>query len=454
VSGLAITVIMAVAALLALGLLVRAVRQARAAGDLDASTALTLGMAWLISAPVALVAISGGVTRRPDVFGELVTIFPGWYLSAVDLAMLVVVALATVLLLKGLGAERVPVHAAGVFAILVWAVAQLASGLHGGRLLSPTAAVLLMCLIAATVLPRGRGASLGAGIFGVTLAIASGLLAVFRYDVAFVVPCEEACSGLGLTGILPNENLLAIGLTASIPFAYLGFRGYTRYWFTLYLAGMAIATGSRMAVVASVVIVGALLIARPRLDADRRTPVRAAAAWLVLAGAVCASVYVVGHDWKPTELTDRGTLWSVASDHIDESPWFGYGPEKWAGLYALGEIPRAAQRSTHNQWMDVLLTAGWVGAALFVCMVVAMLWSSGHARAGVLLTLATILMIGTTEGAWSVASLDALSFSLVALILTGETKARETLSTGLAKPVQAMTSDTPSGAAVASARRT
>ena len=37
-----------------------------------------------------------------------------------------------------------------------------------------------------------------------------------------------------------------------------------------------------------------------------------------------------------------------------------------------------------------------------------------------MLALATILMIGATEGAWSVGALDLLSFSLVALILTGQ----------------------------------
>jgi O-Antigen ligase len=431
VSQVAVTIIMAGAALVTLRLLVPSVRQARAAGDLDASAVLTLAVGLLISLPIAFVAISGGLTRRPDALGELVPILPSWYQNAVDVALFLVAAVAAVLLLKRLTSERVPVHAAGLFAILLWAVAQLASGLDGGRLLSPRAGVLLACLIAATVLPRGRGAPLGAGIFGVTLAIASGVLPVFRHDIAFVVPCQKACSGLGFVGVLPNENLLGIALAASIPFAYLGFRGHARYWFTLYLAGMAIATGSRTAVLAAVITVVALVIVRPRLDADRRTPGRAAIAWVVLASAVFASVYVIRHDWDPSALTERPALWSVASDYIDESPWLGHGPYKWAGLYASSEIPRAGQRSAHNQWMDVLFVAGWVGAALFVSMVVATLSSSGRARLGVVLALATILMIGTTEGAWSVGTFDSLSFSLVALILTGPTRAGEmSVSTG------------------------
>ena len=425
-SQITVTIIISGASLVALLLLVSSVRRARAAGDLDASTALTFGMGSLISLPIILTVIGGDLTRRPDVFRELVAIYPGWYLNASRLAMLLVAALATFLLLKRSRSERVQVHAAGLFAILLWTVAALASGLQGGRLLSLGGAAMLVCLIAATVLPRGRGACLGAGIFGVTLAVASGALAVFRHDLAFIDPCEEACGGLGFTGVLPNPDLLGVALAASIPFAYLGFRGSARYWFTLYLAGMAIASGSQTATLAALITVGALFIVRPRVDADHSTPGRAAIAGLVLAGAVFGSVYVAQHDWDSSALTNRPVLWQVASEYVQESPLLGYGPDKWASLYGSSEIPRAAQRSAHSTWMDVLFVSGWVGAALLLSMALAMLWSSGYARSGVMLALATITVIGTTEGTWSIGAFDFLSFSLVALILTGPTRGAAT----------------------------
>ena len=421
-SQITVTIIISGASLVALLLLVSSLRRARAVGDLDASTALTFGMGSLISLPITLTVIGGDLTRRPDVFGELVPILPGWYLSASRLAMLLVAFLAVYLLLKRSTSERVPVHTAGLLAVLLWAVAQLASGLQGGRLLSLGGAVMLVCLMAATVLPRGRGACLGAGIFGVTLAIVSGVLAVFRHDLAFIDPCEEACGGLGFTGVLPNPDLLGVALAASIPFAYLGFRGSARYWLALYLAGIAIASGSRTATLAALIIVAALFIVRPRVDADHSTPGRAVIAALVLAGAVFGSIYVAQHDWDSSALTHRPVLWQVASEYVQESPLLGYGPDRWASLYDSSEIPRAAQRSAHNQWMDVLFVAGWVGAALLVSVALAMVWSSGYARPGVMLALATITMIGTTEGAWSIGTFDFLSFSLVALILTGATR--------------------------------
>jgi hypothetical protein len=43
----------------------------------------------------------------------------------------------------------------------------------------------------------------------------------------------------------------------------------------------------------------------------------------------------------------------------------------------------------------------------------------------VLVVLTTIMVIGTAEGTWSVGTVDGLSFSLVALILTGASPLRE-----------------------------
>jgi O-antigen ligase len=412
------SMIMAAAAVATLLTLVAAFRRARAEGDLDASTALTFGMAWLVSLPIALVVVSGGLTRKPNVFGELVAVYPGWHERAVDLSVLLVALLASVLLLRQLAREHAPVHAAALFALLLWAVAQI-SGLHD-QTPAFRGAALLACLLAAVVLPRGRGAPLGAGLFGVSLAVTSGLLAVFRHDVTFVVPCRGACEGLGFTGVFPNPDLLGVALAVTIPFAYLGFRGRARYWFVLYLAGMATATGSRTATVGAVAAVTALLVVRPDVEGGRVRAGRTAIAGLAVVVAIVGSVYVLRHDWDPTALTERPILWNVASDYVERSPWFGYGPHRWELLAASGEIPLAAQRSAHNVWMDALFTAGWVGIALLVGVLLATLWSAGRARAGALLVVATIATIGTTEGIWSFGVIDFLSFSLVALILTGE----------------------------------
>ncbi len=409
---------MAVGTLAALWALIRTLGRARVAGDLDASTALTLAMGLAISLPVVVVVATGGLVRRPDTFGDLVAIYPAWYERALSGTLLLAGLLAVVLLLRRLRADRVPIHAAVVVALCLWTIAQLSSGIDGGALLTPRSVVLLLCLLAAAALPRGRGACLGAGIFGVSLALVSGGLALFRPEAAFIVPCEKACSGLGFTGAVPNPNLLGIVLAASIPFVYLGFRGRSRLVLIAFLAGMAIATGSRTSVSTVLIILVALLLVRPSID--RRIPSgRAAAAGVVLAGAVAVSAYFPVHDWDRSALTDRPYLWNIASEQVSQSPWLGYGPYKWTMLAEASEIPRAAQRSAHNQWLDVLVATGWIGAGLFVALAVGALWSAGSARPAVAVALATIFFVGTTEGAWSVGSFDLLSFSFVTLLLVG-----------------------------------
>ena len=420
------TTVLAGSAIAALALLVPALTRARAWGDLDASTALTLALGWLLSLPIAVAVLTGSVSQELDATRELVPVLPGWYQQASYVCLALLIALAAVLLVRRLVSDtrRVTLHTAGLLAILLWAVAWLASGLDGGRLLSLSGVTLLVCLMAATVLPRGRGACVGVGIFAVTLAAASGLFAAVRFDIGSV-ECRDTCVlGSALTGLLPNENLLGTTLLAALPFAYLGFRGRARICLVLYLAAMAFATGSRGAMLGAVIVVVALLVVRPDLGGDRPAPARLVTAGLLLAAAVVASVYVSQYDWSSStySLTDRPQLWRVASEYSDESPLFGYGPDKWDQLYSeTGEIPRAGQNSTHNQWVDVLFNAGWVGTALLVAMIVAMLWSAGSARVAVLIALATIFMIGVAERAWSIGAADFVSFSLIALILLGPT---------------------------------
>jgi O-antigen ligase len=327
-----------------------------------------------------------------------------------------------------------------LLAIILWAVAWLASGLENGPLLNLPGATLLACLVAATVLPRGRGASVGVGLFAVTLAMASGLLAAFQPDLA-LVPCRDYCVlGSALTGALPNENLVGTALLVALPFAYLGFRGRARNWLVVYIAFMTFATGSRGAMLGAVIVLAILFIVRPRLDADRRTPLRAAPAVALLTAAALASAYVVAHDWTSSNysLDDRPALWRVASEYTQDAPVFGYGPDRWEQLYTqTGEIPLTAQHSTHNQLVDVLFNAGWVGVGLLVAMIVAMLWSAGYARPAILVLLATVFLLGATERAWQIGAADFASFSLIALILTGPTAVRAREATATTRPGQA-----------------
>jgi hypothetical protein len=400
-----------------------ALRRAARAGDLDASFVLVAAVGGFFVTPAALVTLAGALQRRPDSFGNLIVLEPGWYQRVDDVCVLLVTATAIVLVVRAAAIRAIRINAAGVAALGLWAVVHVSSGLAGTGISSARGLAWLVCLLAATCLPLSRGACVAAGAVGSALLGISGILAAFHYDTAFVVPCLGACGGLGFTGLLPNENLLGVALTASIPFAFLGFRGSARVLLPIVLAGGAIATGSRTAELGSVLILAALAVVRPTVDGTAVRGWRLVAAWTTLVGAIGASAFFVLHHWSPTSLTTRPELWAVAKHYIAQSPWFGYGPLKWATLYNLSQIPYAAQHTSHNLWTDVLFAAGGVGLALFAVVAVLAIARAGRGRSGSVLVLATMILIGATEGSWTIGTLDLLSFTLVAFLLTGEPSA-------------------------------
>src|SRR5258705_9384404 len=113
----AVTIIMTGASLVTFAVLSSAIKEARRHGDFDASAVLTLGMGLVATVPVAIVAVTGGLVRRPDVLKQLVAFYPGWYSAADKLAKLLLVAVALTLIAGRLLAKQVPVQPAGLAAI-------------------------------------------------------------------------------------------------------------------------------------------------------------------------------------------------------------------------------------------------------------------------------------------------------------------------------------------------
>lgn len=399
--------------------LVNALRGAHRHGDWNASSTLVFAMGWLYALPLTVVAFTAGLRSEPDVYRDVIPVYPSWYGHASQLGIFLAGVVAVVLTVLRLQRGRVALSPAPLVAVGLWLAIHLAGLRAGGPFVSGRSLALLCCLVAAIVLPRGRGACLGVGAFGVTLAVAGGLLAAIHHDVAFVVPCRGACGGLGFNGVVRNPDLFADMLAATVAFAFLGFRSRARYWFVGYLAAMTLATGSVTGSVAVTVTLVLLLALRPRLDEVRHRTAAAAVVGVTLAATAVTAAWMVTHTWNGAVLSGRPGIWRVAGDLIRQSPWVGHGSDAWARLYTVSLIPFADQRSAHNQWLDVLFAGGLVGAVLFVVMLLAVIGTAREARLAVLVALTAIGMLGVTEPAWLTGEFDVLSYSFAASLLLG-----------------------------------
>ncbi|WP_242864319.1 O-antigen ligase family protein [Microbacterium testaceum] len=73
-------------------------------------------------------------------------------------------------------------------------------------------------------------------------------------------------------------------------------------------------------------------------------------------------------NWSDTDFTERGSLWAYARQVIEENPWFGYGSSFWVRDDGLTGVP--LNYSTHNWFLEMLVSVGVVGVvALLAAMV-------------------------------------------------------------------------------------
>jgi len=84
----------------------------------------------------------------------------------------------------------------------------------------------------------------------------------------------------------------------------------------------------------------------------------------------------------------RLVLWSLTFDYVTEHPILG---SRYLGIWALENVPSG---SAHNQLMDVLLRTGWLGLALYLVLLVQVLFCLYRKDRGLFWGLVTILIFG------------------------------------------------------------
>lgn len=289
----------------------------------------------------------------------------------------------------------------------------------------------LSVLICACFLVPSWTSIFGVGVFVVFVVSLSGLATALRPDQTFV-GCERKCSVFGAVyyGLYLNENALGLVVAIGVGVCWFLFIGWQQLAVIVCLLTSVIATGSRTSIIASLVT-AAICMFLSRVDGGLRPKVdRIPGVRLMLILLAALWPFSILFSGAADDLTGRPQLWASAMDYFVASPFFGWGASRWVTNGALGLFDSAANYSAHNQFYDTAFVAGVVGLVGLGYLIVTALWQNGLAsRLSAVVLLVPVTVIGFTERAFGVGSLDWLAFSYAALILVCGSSQR-VLSTG------------------------
>lgn len=268
---------------------------------------------------------------------------------------------------------------------------------------------------------------------------------------------DNLFDGGRIQGIVGNANLLGIlCLVAIIVFVIRIIAGAPRRaWFVAWIlvaSYLLYRSGSATVLLCGVAAIAVLICV---LVMRRMTkPSQRSLAYFVFAGvgsalALAGFIYrdaIFGLLGRSDNLTGRAEIWAAISERIAQrpvigwgyaSPWNPFDPNISAGLVDHGEIVMQA----HNVWIDVIYQLGWVGCALFIVVLLALIWRSWffavdrprwdivstrrYAAISVFPTLivAVLLVQGITESApmmlWGWAFILMLSFKIKSAPIVG-----------------------------------
>ena len=141
---------------------------------------------------------------------------------------------------------------------------------------------------------------------------------------------------------------------------------------------------------------------------------------------------------KDTTLSGRTEIWPLVIKNISQRPWFGYGYDSfwqngWEGPAAnvWVYLPRGFEPPhAHNGFLDILLSFGLVGFAIFLLNVIifswqAIRWARAHPGSeGLvpLLLLTFMVLVNITETLWMTSDIFWLCFATTSLAIARKTQ--------------------------------
>lgn len=393
--------------------------------DWDVSAHFVFLMGWLFFLPSAFAGFTGTKVQSTDVNKDPVRILlpPAILVTHLCNYLLLVVPVAFILYQASRGNRP---RGPAILAELLWAASTIVAGINNYPMFTKASITLGVALLAIALLPSGRGACLGAATFVVTLAIASGTLALVDFHLA-TSPCEGLykCGPLGVFvfGVVDNENGLAIALASGIAFIWLGVRSTrSRLLLCGYILGVVVISGARTSTYATVALLAILSVfgrgttrAKESNGSSRvSTTVELCGLALALALAASAGAILPFFTASPSAFTYRGALWLTARQDLAGHYFLGLGSAAWQSLVANGALGQNAAYSVHNQFLDVIWVSGVLGLSIFLLMLIYIIRLD--VSTGLVLLLA-LMLLGITERPWSISHFDEFSFTYLATLV-------------------------------------
>lgn len=412
-----LTIVLACAAVVTALVLIRRVRSGALEWDMGSLMLFVIGFAYML--PTAAAKFTGSQVYRIGPTGEQTIAGLGWADRLVTLSDYTAVGAAALVLTLSVATRSKIRWSAGAAPLLcIVALATLVSSVKLDAF--PTGQpIMLMIVISAAALVRTSKSAVATGATALVLAAVfmSSALALWKPEAAFQ-ECNEKCTFVGqiFTGVSSHGNGLALLVTLGLPFVWLATERKTRYWLIAHLLLIIGISGSRTALATACVVVLVMAVMRVRVSGDRTEGKRA---WFGVLAAVAAAglsliVGVLPHEDAYT--TGRGYLWRIALENFSTSPIVGTGLTTWSELFEDRQFGAAAAYSTHNQWIEVLLFSGIIGAALLALFIIKCLTAADRR-----LTLAPLLVavftLGVFERPLSISLVDALTWAMLGMVM-------------------------------------
>lgn len=413
----------------ALLVLLNALRRMRATGEWTGTATFGAIIAGLTITFVELfVTYLGAWTKERNAFKSITWVVPPVAHSIMRLVAIVLVVIVTVVFVRRTKRAHTLINLPAVLFLLIEVISAESALVHGDNPFRPLSVVFLVVVLACTVAPRGLGIHIGVGTLCMVAAIASGFTFVIHHDFSVFSCTADAMTSdkcglfnFDFRGILENENALAMYLALAMPFVYIGFGSWEGFFLAGYILCLILMTGGRSGMIAGTVTLLALIVLRPNLRHATPTPVRNGVVYIALGGMLVVGFAVPFLTTDPDAFHGRAGLWLLVKDALADPATLTYGTGMlgWQHVRDSGMIDPSASYSVHNQWLQVLYSAGLAGLLLFLACLGVLLW---QARPNYTLVIGCVLVpvfvLSVTERPWPLDTSDWLTWAIPAALLS------------------------------------